>query len=261
MNENFLEPIDTKELPVEFLELGDGINRLIDRIKTFVKYQKELFIGAAHELKTPLAVMKTKNEVTLLKERPKERYIEALRVSNKAIDEMNNMISNILEIGRQEGAQFETPLEIDLIEFIKEKSENFKIIAIPENKEIKTDIDTKSFKITTQPTLLLHILQNFVQNAIKFTPEGGTITIKTINSSEEFRIEIIDEGDGIDESKDLFAPFKRYGNKSGAGLGLFLAKSAADALGFEIGIKNRSDAKGAIAFIIIDKNKAKISSN
>ncbi len=65
-------------------------------------------------------------------------------------------------------------------------------------------------------------------------------------------IEVIDEGIGIDESKDLFAPFKRFGNKSGAGLGLFLAKSAADAIGATIDIKNRKDGtSGAVASLFI----------
>jgi len=100
INENFLTHIDIDDLPSEFMPLGIGINKLIDRIKIFVKYQKELFIGIAHELKTPLAVMKTKNEVTLIKQREPEKYIEALKIDNKTIDQMNKMISNILEIGR-----------------------------------------------------------------------------------------------------------------------------------------------------------------
>ena len=57
---------------------------------------------------------------------------------------------------------------------------------------------------------------------------------------------------GIDESKDLFAPFKRYGNKSGAGLGLFLAKGAAQALGAEISIKNRENTNGAVASLVLN---------
>jgi len=85
LNENFLTHIDIDDLPSEFMPLGNSINRLIDRIKTFVKYQKELFIGIAHELKTPLAVMKTKNEVTLIKKREPEKYIETLKLDNKTI--------------------------------------------------------------------------------------------------------------------------------------------------------------------------------
>lgn len=251
MNEKFLKTFEVSNLPDEFVPLGVGINRLIERIQTFIKYQKELFIGAAHELKTPLAVMKTKNEVTLIKERDTQKYIEALKKNNQSINEMNTMISSILEIGRQEGDQFEEPVEFDLVRFLNEKAKNFTILAKQENKNIIINLSPKEYIIKAQPTLLLHILQNFVQNAIKFSQENQNIEIKSYKNDAGFCIQVLDEGDGIDESKDLFAPFKRYGNKGGAGLGLFLAKAAADALNAEISIKNRE--KGAVATLFIPK--------
>jgi two-component system OmpR family sensor kinase len=254
MNENFLKPIDTSSLPEEFSSLGEAINKLINRIQTFIKYQRELFIGIAHELKTPLAVMKTKNEVTLLRKRDFDAYAETIKKSNDKIDEMNKMINSVLEIGRQEGAQFEESEKIDLIKFLNEKVEDFKIFALSTNKDEKilTKFSPKSYKITIQPTLLIHILQNFVQNALKFTKDGSSITIISHSSKNGFYIEVIDDGDGIDESKDYFAPFRRFGNKSGAGLGLFLAKGAADAMGASISLRNRKDGKsGAVATLFI----------
>lgn len=258
MNENFLQIIDIKILPSEFQPLGVSINKLVDRIQIFVNSQKELFIGAAHELKTPLAVMKTKNEVTLLKPRESEKYIETIQSNNKSINDMNKMITNILEIGRQESAQFEKPIEIDLINFLKEQNNNYTILAKMEEKNIIEKITPKSYKMTIQPTLLVHILQNFVQNAIKFTPKNGNITIQSYANNEGFYVLVIDEGIGVDESKDLFAPFKRYGNYSGAGLGLFLAKSAADAIGANITIKNRVDRQGTVATLHIPSKKTAV---
>jgi two-component system OmpR family sensor kinase len=259
MDENFFQSINTKNIPEEFEPLALSINKLVDRIHTFVKYQKELFIGTAHELKTPLAVMKTKNEVTLLKPREQEKYIETLRHNNKTIDEMNKMISSILEIGRLEGAQFEQPIEMDLIKFLQDHANNFKILAHQVDKKLITDFSPKSFPILIQPTLIMHILQNFIQNAIKFSPEYGTVEIKSFTDSEGINIHVLDEGQGIDENKDLFAPFKRYGGKEGAGLGLFLAKGAADAIGATILIKNRQNKKGAIASLHLPISKKKMT--
>jgi len=255
MNESFLQTIDPKSLPQEFVPLGKSINSLVKRIQTFTQYQKELFIGTSHELKTPLAVMKTKNEVTLLKPREVERYKDALKNNIITINEMNKMISNILEIGRQESAQFEEPVEIDLIKFLKDRANNFKILAYQQEKKFEIEISPQTYMLKTQPTLLIHILQNFVQNAIKFTPIGKTISIFAKQTKFGYEIKIIDEGRGIDENKDLFAPFKRFGNKSGAGLGLFLAKGAADALNVKISLKNRKNESGAIAIIFIPSNK------
>lgn len=252
LNERFLKEVSIDELPDEFTPLGKSINRLIGRIQTFVLYQKELFVGVAHELKTPLAVMKTKNEVTLLKPRDSEKYIEALKNNNEEINGMNKMIGSILEIGRQEGAQFEEAVQIDIIEFLNKMANNFKILARGDDKDVQINLSPKTLKMTLQPTLLTHIIQNFVQNAIKFSPQKSTITIVSRLKDEEFVVEVIDEGIGIDESKDLFAPFKRFGNKSGAGLGLFLAKGAAQALGGSVSIKNRADgAKGAVSSLVL----------
>lgn len=252
LDEKFLKEIDIKSLPDEFLPLGNSINRLISRIQTFVLYQKELFVGVAHELKTPLAVMKTKNEVTLLKPRESEKYIEALKSNNEAINGMNAMIGSVLEIGRQEGAQFEEPVNTDVIAFLKKLGKNYEVLAKGEEKNLTLDLKPEIFNLNIQTSLLTHIVQNFVQNAIKFSPKNSTITISSRLEKSKFIIEVTDEGMGIDESKDLFAPFKRYGNKGGAGLGLFLAKGAAQALGAEISIKNRENANGAVASLVLN---------
>ena len=252
LDEKFLKEIDIKSLPDEFLPLGNSINRLISRIQTFVLYQKELFVGVAHELKTPLAVMKTKNEVTLLKPRESEKYIEALKSNNEAINGMNAMIGSVLEIGRQEGAQFEEPVNTDVIAFLKKLGKNYEVLAKGEEKNLALDLKPEIFNLNIQTSLLTHIVQNFVQNAIKFSPKNSTITISSRLEKSKFIIEVADEGVGIDESKDLFAPFKRYGNKGGAGLGLFLAKGAAQALGAEISIKNRENANGAVASLVLN---------
>lgn len=241
MNEHLMKPIKIKELPQEFEPLGATINHLISRIQNFVKYQKELFIGTAHELKTPLAVIKLKNQVTLIKKRSPEEYIDALKVTNKTIDEMNIIVSNILNIGRQEGAQFDKPVEVDVIALLRQKADDFKLLAENEGKELRIDFKPDSFMATLQVTLLNQIVQNFLQNALKFTPADKSVTLKSSLDDVGLLIEVIDEGCGIDETVDLYAPFKRQGNKSGVGLGLFLAKSGADALGAKIKIKNRTD--------------------
>ncbi|BCD61597.1 two-component system, OmpR family, sensor kinase [Nitratiruptor sp. YY08-26] len=256
MNEHMLKPIKIKDLPEEFQPLGQAINMLINRIQTFIKYQKELFIGIAHELKTPLAVMKLKNEVTLIKKRTPEEYIETIKLNIKTINEMNKMIESILKIGRQEGDQFEPPVKLDLIEYLKEKSKNYALLAESEGKKFVVELKPQTYITTIQPTLLNHIIQNFVQNAIKFTKENGTITLRSYPTAKGIKIEVIDEGPGIDTSIDLFAPFKRKGKQGGVGLGLFLAKSAADAMGATITITNRKDKKGAIATLFIPKQLA-----
>lgn len=252
MNENFIKPIDLKKIPIEFIPLGESINMLINRIQTFVKYQKELFIGTAHELKTPLAVIKLKNEVTLIKKREPEAYIEALKTTNESVNTMNTMVTDILNIGRQEGAQFEKPITIDVIEVLKSMGEDFKLIANDQNKILEMYCNPSAYTAFMQVTLLKQIIQNFLQNAIKFTPEGKKIVLQSLLTSDGLEITVTDEGCGLKGDMDLFAPFKRSGDQSGAGLGLFLAKSAADALAAKISINNRTDTQGTVATLILN---------
>ena len=244
--------MESTQVPSEFEPLAKSINRLIERIEAYALSQKELFIGAAHELKTPLAVMKTKNEVTLLKDRPKEQYCGALEQNIKSIDQMNKMVSAILQIGRGEAAQFEKPVNTDIIAFLGEICESFKALAKKEGKSLSTSFSPKSLKISIQTTLFTHIMQNFLQNALKFSPEGSEVKVETKLLDNILEISVSDEGCGIDENKDIFAPFKRYGKAGGSGLGLFVAKNAANAMGAQISVLNRDDGKsGAVARLLL----------
>jgi len=247
VDEKFLKPIDGAEIPSEFNMLSNSINRLLERIETFILYQKELFIGIAHELKTPLAVMKTKNEVTLIKPRESEKYVEALKNNNDSIDNMNKMIGSILEIGRQEGAQFEAPEQTDIIAYLKELCVNFTILARTSAKDVEMSLSPDRLDISVQKNLFMHVIQNFVQNAIKFSPEGEKILISSEIAGENFIVKVANKGEPINDEIDYFAPFKRYGGKPGAGLGLFLAKNAAQAMGAQVDLKNDENRSMIIA--------------
>jgi len=249
INEKALHNIPTEQLPQDFHLLAETINNLINRIDFFIGTQKELFIGASHELKTPLAVIRLKNQVLLMRKREPEEYMEALRLTNQKVDEMNKVVSDVLNIGRQESAQFEPPVERDVIQILETQSKDFTLLAKAQNKELIVSLKPTNFIASIQETLLKQITQNFLQNALKFTPAGKKIELRSyINSNNYLTIEIIDDGVGIDEKEDIFAPFNRTGNKSGVGLGLFLAKSGADSMGANISVKNRVDGiNGTIA--------------
>lgn len=252
-----LETLNNNALPLEFQPLVYSINNLLQRIKNYLSSQKQLFIGIAHELKTPLAVMKTKCEVTLIKERQKEVYTDALKENISSINEMNAIIKMLLDLGRQESAQFEKSSMVDINKILKKIADNFMILSKKENKSFFVEIVEEEVLLTIKPTLLTQIVQNFLQNAFKFTPKGKSILLKSSVEDGKLNIVVMDEGCGIDsELNDIYAPFRRAGNKSGAGLGLFLAKNAANALGGNISLQNRSDKQGTIA-----KFQLKISDN
>lgn len=249
MNESMLQHLDLKNLPIEFEKLGESINFLITKIQTFINYRKELYVGTAHELKTPLAVMRLKNQITLMKYKKQDKIKETLQQNIESIDTLNAMIHNILEYGRAEGAQFEQPQRINLIRLMAQKAEEYELLAHSKNRNFIYHFSVSDFRIKVQPLLFMQIFQNFIQNALRFTPENHLVSLETRMDDENFIVEIIDEGIGIDESKDLFAPFQRSLESTGAGLGLFLAQNAAQSMGVIIDIKNRKEEQGAIASI------------
>ena len=255
MNESLLQPLKIDELPLEFIHLGESVNSLITKIKTSINYRKELYVGTAHELKTPLAVMRLKNQINLMKYKKDDNIKETLEQNIKSIDHLNNMIHNILEFGRAEGMQFEQPKRLNIIRFMVEKAEEYELLAHSQNRNFIYHFNVERFMITIQPLLFMQIFQNFIQNALRFTPKNGLVTLTVRTNKNNFIIEIMDEGPGIDEKQDFFAPFKRSQESEGAGLGLFLAQNAAESMGVEISLKNKKNNDGAIASIIFPYNR------
>ena len=252
MNENILAPMDLSEIPNEFRPLGRSINQLIAKINSFLRYKKELFIGAAHEMKTPLAVMKSKCQLSLIRKNPTlDECKEALRETVSTIDNMNRTVTSILEFGRAEGAQFDKSVEIDIVALIRKKIEEYRLLAKQEDKDIKYKLTPQSLTVNIQALLLQQIFRNLVQNALRFSPKGSEIKISTYLHNGYFYIKIRDEGPGVEDGLDLFMPFKRSKESPGTGLGLFLVKSAADALGATVELKNRKDTQGAVATVAI----------
>jgi len=247
MNENFMKSIDIKSLPIELHPLGKSINGFVDRIQNYINYQKELFTGVSHELKTPLAVLKTKNQVVLIKDSDIAKYKQTLKENNEIVDEINKMVSMVLEFGRQESAQFEPAVRIDIIKFLNKKINDFEMITT--DKTITRSMPEGSYYIEIQPTLFNQIFQNFMQNAIKFAKQSVSVEVNIIN--KKISISIQDDGEGLPTHFDIFAPFKKDTKSQGIGLGLYLAKSAANAIGAHIDIKNRAHG-GAEAIIELD---------
>jgi two-component system OmpR family sensor kinase len=159
------------------------------------------------------------------------------------------MIHNILEYGRAEGGQFEEPKRLNIIRFMAQKAEGYELLAHSQSRNFIYNFDTERFMVNIQPLLFMQILQNFIQNALRFSPKDGLVTLSTRTDKDNFIIEVTDEGKGIDETQDFFAPFKRSIDSSGAGLGLFIAQNAAESIGVVISLKNRKDKDGAVASI------------
>ncbi|MCI5968038.1 sensor histidine kinase [Helicobacter sp.] len=233
-----LNPITIPKTPIT-----QALIAFLERIETYYTAQKQLYSGIAHELKTPLAVIKAKCEVTLLKQRKNEMYVDALRENIKSVDEAQASIKVLFDL--MHALPMENAKRIDVQSVLESIVRDFALL----HKDRKFDciLQTQGLEIPIKLVLLRQIVQNFLQNAFKFTPKDKAVCLKSYVENGILKIEVLDEGGGIATDFDVFAPFKRSGEQEGMGLGLFLANKAATALGGSVTLENRKDKSGAVA--------------
>lgn len=239
----------------EIKELTISFNKMIAKLDNAFESQKRFNASVAHELKTPLAVIKT--NIDVLKscdDKSIEEYEDTLDIVEKSILRMNTMIEALLDIIRQENAPLNESIIIN--EIIEDVVDDLTIIAKKSDISIYVEIDEIKSKIIGNEILLYRALYNIVENSVKYNMANGSIKILAKEEKDTIKIIIIDTGIGIDKKKidKIFEPFYRCEDIntlsiSGIGLGLSLTKSVINMHGGEI--KVESEINKGTKFIII----------
>jgi signal transduction histidine kinase len=217
---------------------------------------KDLFFAAtSHELKTPLTVVKGLAS-TLLKHWERmsdERRVDALQTIERRADNLDRLIERILVGSRVQAGAFEVaPVPVDLPPLIEDMVGGFAGAAPPGHRLI-TDVPASLPLVAGERQALDTILGHLLENAIKYSPDGGVVSVAAVADDERGTVvvTVTDEGVGIEgDVARLLAPFvqadapttRRFG---GVGLGLYIVRSLVDALGGELTAENRSDGRGA----------------
>ncbi|WP_242674802.1 sensor histidine kinase [Niastella populi] len=195
-----------------------------------LQHQQENFMMAiTHELKTPIAIAKLNLETLLKYSLSEEKKQKMLQATLQETNRLNTLASNILVSSQLEGGRYRTAKEeLDLSDLIKTAINDFKN-RFPERLwqcDIEPEID-----INGDPLLLQILVNNLIENAIKYSPKESLITCKLFQKNKTVQFQVIDEGPGIpeDEKKRIFEKFYRIGNETtrtakGTGLGLYLCK-------------------------------------
>ena len=226
-----------------FNQIGDAVNKMVQELSGTETLRTDFIANVSHELKTPLAVMG--NYATILQhpgitEEEKNEYAKSIA---EAARRLAQLITNILKLNKLENQQiFPTPQEFDLGEQLCECLLGFEDAWEAKNLEIETDIQD-DVRIRSDPELLSLVWNNLISNAVKFTPDGGTIglTLKTEGSSVIMQVR--DTGCGIkpEVGQHIFEKFYQ-GDTShstqGNGLGLALVKRVIDILNGEIEVQS-----------------------
>ena len=218
----------------ELRSLVDGFNGMISRLEKSFKYIEEFSSNVAHELKTPLAIIRGELEVALRKDRTPREYKKAIDVS---LDESQRMLKTINDLLLLAKLDYRTEIfkfeQFDLNEFLTEIYEQSKIFASTKNITVDIALPPQTMKINANKLHLRRLFFNLIDNAIKFTPPGGKIDIIARRKDKLAIIAISDTGVGIAE-EDLPKIFDRFFHldrtqeaSSANGLGLSIVQSIA----------------------------------
>ncbi len=213
-----------------------------------VNQMKSDFVDlVTHQLRSPLTTLKwgfedLRQEVETNEEQ--DKYFESLQGN---VEKMSEMVNNLLMLSRmdQEGHKFELK-KFSVNELLDGILENY---LVDENKDVKVKRDIEEVpEITSDPAQLEIVMDNFVSNAIKYTPKGGEVEVRLKQEGKDIIFEVEDSGIGIpkEEQHKVFAKFERASNVSkveqtGSGLGLFLTKEIVTKLGGKIGFDSVED--------------------
>ena len=220
-----LDPVDVEDVPTEIKPLIDELNKLFLRLKQAFEREQRFAADAAHELRTPLAALKTQAQVALRSANMQERQSHLKQVI-AGVDRCTHIIQQLLTLCRMgdESITLENPTDIELEKLAAEVISQIAPSAIDKSIDIELITKGKSFTLIGNATGLYALIRNLVDNAVRYTPEGGQVKITLLEKNHYISIKVIDNGPGIPaelRSRVFERFFRILGNKAqGSGLGL-----------------------------------------
>ncbi|MCD6055536.1 MAG: qseC [Gammaproteobacteria bacterium] len=225
----YLEPVALKEVPEEIVPLVDELNKLFLRLQEAIEREKRFSADAAHELRTPLAALRTQVQVALRTEDPKQLKNSLLNII-AAVDRSSHVVQQLLTLSRMnpDAAEEDHHIPLNLVAIATESVSDLALTACNKDIDIELISPENEIIIRGNATALHILLRNLIDNAIRYIPEKGKITVKLTRTYEEAVLQVIDNGPGIPAAlrSRVFERFYRIiGNKSpGSGLGLAIVQ-------------------------------------
>jgi heavy metal sensor kinase len=252
------ERVPVKARGDEIDRLAITFNQMLDRIQTLVAEIKEMSDNIAHDLKSPITRIRGIAEVTLMGEKSMGEYEGMAASTVEECDRLLDMINTMLMISKTEsGVNKLSREEIDLVWLVREACELFEPTAEDKKVVLSCDVPTRTHFIGDR-RMIQRMLSNLLDNAIKYTPSGGTVKVwLSENNEREVVITVRDTGVGISPI-DLPRVFERFyrcdqsRSMPGIGLGLSLARAIARAHGGDI-VATSALNQGSTFTIILPK--------
>jgi two-component system OmpR family sensor kinase len=227
-----LSPVSAEGLPDEVRPVVQELNLLFGRVKTAFDAQQHFVADAAHELRSPLAALKLQVLSMERAEGPEARAVAVSRLT-AGIERATRLIEQLLVLARQEASATNggQPRPVDLGELVKRTLGD--MAGIAQARKIDLGLyHADAASVEGQPEALIIMMRNLVDNAIKYTPAGGTVDLELRNTDGSVTLAVEDSGPGIspEERERVFDRFYRVpgSEAGGSGLGLAIIKAIAE---------------------------------
>ncbi len=242
-----LSPVEGKNVPEEIEPLVETFNELLDRLQGSMRTQQRFLSDAAHQMKTPLAGLQTQAELALRQQGTPEQQ-QTLRQLARSAKRSARVISQLLALARAEHQRTGLAMALtNLSQLAREASSDWANSALDKNTDLGFESIEPAAFVEGHPILLRELMNNLIDNAIRYTPGGGLINVRVlIDSAGAVCFEVEDNGPGIavaDQAR-VFDRFYRVlkdwpeavndASVDGSGLGLAIVKEIADQHGAQI---------------------------
>lgn len=249
-----LSPISNRRVPEELEPLIGAFNAMLERMKRNVDAQQRFIADAAHQMRTPLAGLKTQAQLALRESNPRQLQ-NSLRQIATGVDRASRLVNQLLTLARTEAGdqlhQQQDPLDLD--QLLREVVGDWVMRAVEDRIDLGFETSGPAI-IRGNPFLLRELVNNLIDNALRYTPEGGQVTCRVVGHGDFAILEVEDSGVGISEaqSERVFERFCRVDDAAteGSGLGLAIVREIAGQHRASASLSPNPKGRGAIARVI-----------
>jgi heavy metal sensor kinase len=224
-----LQKLDTGD---ELQRLSDTLNEMLDRIETAFSRVTQFTADASHELRTPVSLIRTEAELALRRARSDSEYQDSLRHILLEAERTTTLIEQLLSLARADSGREALPMHcVDLSALLNDVADPWKKLAAIRNLRFSTNVDDTEAFVTGDEELLRRLVEILLDNAFKYTPSQGAVSLLLEHRDDIAVITVQDSGIGIpeDEQEKIFERFYRVDksrsrSQGGNGLGLSIAQ-------------------------------------
>ncbi|MFK3795527.1 ATP-binding protein [Pseudomonas sp. NPDC088444] len=247
-----LEPLQLAPLPSELEPMQAALNRLLGQIQEVLSRERRFIADAAHEMRTPLAVLRVHAQNVLEAQNDAQRR-ESLNYLVVGVDRTTRLVNQLLTIARLEPGTSPIKTQLgDLVASVRESLAQLTPWVLSRGVELSFECNEQTHLLDTDFAAIDIALQNLITNAVNFSPANGQINVILAVKNDGFELSVEDQGPGISESdrERLFERFYSKGNDHGVGLGLAIVKTVAVRLSGAVRLENRVPT-GLVAILAV----------